>query len=164
MRKEWSLEAATRALPELRPLIALLREQRRILEAMKDDLLRLRRLERTGARPGGAEQPQPAATATESAAEALMTSAMVELRIRALVDQMQASVDRVASRGVELRDIERGLIDFPATAFGRAFLLCWEEADGDVVAFAHAMGEGFNTRLPIAAFLRRHAEEAGEGA
>ena len=92
-----------------------------------------------------------------------LTSAMVELRIRALVDQMQASVDRVASRGVELRDIDRGLIDFPATAFGRAFLLCWEEADGDVVAFAHAMGEGFNARLPIAAFLRRHAAGAGAG-
>ena len=164
MQREWSLDAATRALPGLRPLIALLREQRRNLEVMKDDLLRLRRLERTGARPGGADQPQPAATATESAAEALMTSAMVELRIRALVDQMQASVDRVASRGVELRDIERGLIDFPAMAFGRAFLLCWEESDGEAVVFAHAMGEGFNSRLPIAAFLRRHAEEAGEGA
>ena len=160
MRKEWSLEAATRALVELRPLIALLREQRRLLDALKDDLLRLRRLERTGARPGGAEQPQSAATAADSDAEGLMTSAMVELRIRALVDQMQASVDRVTSRGVELRDIERGLVDFPASAFGRPFLLCWEEADGDEVAFAHAMGEGFGSRLPIAAFLRRHAEEA----
>jgi len=159
MQREWSLDAATRALPGLRPLIALLREQRRNLEAMKDDLLRLRRLERTGARPGGADQPQPAATATESAAEALMTSAMVELRIRALVDQMQASVDRVASRGVELRDIERGLIDFPAVADGRPFLFCWQESDGDEVAFAHAFGEGFGARLPLAAFLHQHISE-----
>ena len=56
MKREWSVEAATQALGELRPLIALLREQRTALEALKQELLRLRRLERTGARPGGSDQ------------------------------------------------------------------------------------------------------------
>ena len=159
MKREWSVEAATQALGELRPLIALLRDQRTALEALKQELLRLRRLERTGARPGGSDQSDLQAIGADSVAqEALITSSLVEVRIRALVDQMQASVDRVASRGIELRDIERGLIDFPATAFGRPFHLCWEEADGESVAYAHGLGEGFGTRLPIGEFLRRHAQ------
>ena len=56
MRREWSLEAATQALVELRPLIVLLREQRASLETLKQQLLVLRRLERAGARPGGSDQ------------------------------------------------------------------------------------------------------------
>ena len=159
MKREWSIEAATQALGELRPLIALLREQRTALEGLKQELLRLRRLERAGARPGGSDQSDLQAIDSDSATqEALVTSSLVEVRIRALVDQMQASVDRVASRGIELRDIERGLIDFPAAAFGRPFLLCWEEADGEDVAYAHGLGEGFGARLPIGEFLRRHAQ------
>ena len=158
MRRDWSIEAATQALTELRPLIALLREQRAALEALKQELLVLRRLERAGARPGGSDQSDLQAVNADPAAQgALVTSSLVEARIRALVDQMQASVDRVAARGVELRDIERGLVDFPATAFGRPFHLCWEEADGELVGYAHGLGEGFGSRLPVGEFLRRHA-------
>jgi hypothetical protein len=158
MRREWSLEAATQALVELRPLIVLLREQRASLETLKQQLLVLRRLERAGARPGGSDQSDlQAAGADQETQDAFLTSSLIEARIRALVDQMQASVDRVAARGVELRDIDRGLVDFPATAFGRPFHLCWEEADGEAVGFAHGLGEGFGARLPIGEFLRRHA-------
>jgi hypothetical protein len=82
------------------------------------------------------------------------------MRIRAAVDQMQASVDRITGRGVELRDIDRGLVDFPAIAFGLQFLLCWEEGDGDEVLFAHNMGDGYGSRLPVAEFLRRLAAQA----
>jgi hypothetical protein len=127
---------------------------------MKEELLRLRRLERTGALPGGTDQNQLQFTdAHASLHDALTTSSMVELRIKAVVDQMQASVDRVSIRGVELRDIERGLIDFPALADGRPFFLCWQELDGDEVSFAHAFGEGFGARLPLAAYLHRHIHE-----
>jgi hypothetical protein len=70
---------------------------------------------------------------------------------------MQASVDRLTSKGIELRDIDRGLVDFPAKAFGLPFLLCWEEGDGDEVLFAHNMGDGYGSRLPVAEFLRRLA-------
>ena len=160
MQRIWTVEAATSALVELRPLITLLRAQRSALEQMKGDLLRLRRLERTGALPGGTDQNQLQFTdADASLHDALTTSSMVELRIKALVDQMQASVDRVSVRGVELRDIERGLIDFPAVADGRPFLFCWQESDGYEVAFAHAFGEGFGARLPLAAYLHQHISE-----
>ncbi len=158
MRREWSIEAATQALLELRPIIALLREQRVTLEGLKQELLRLRQLERAGARPSGSEQGDLQEAGVDPVAQgALLTSSLVEVRIRALVDQMQASADRVVARGIELRDIERGLVDFTAVAFGRPFHLCWEEADGESVEYAHGLGEGFGTRLPIGEFLRRHA-------
>ena len=158
MGRSWTIDAATRELVALRPLIALLRGQRIELERMKDELLRLRRLERMGALPGGADQNQlQPADLDPTLRDALASSSVLEMRIRAAVDQMQASVDRVAARGVELRDIDRGLVDFPAVAFGHPFLLCWEEDDGDQVLYAHNMGDGYGARLPIAEFLRRLA-------
>jgi len=161
MQRIWSVESATQALGELRPIIALLRAQRRDLDAMKEHLLRLRRLERTGATPGGTDQNQLQLTdAAPAFRDALITGSMLEMRIKGLVDQMQGSVERVARLGVELRDIERGLVDFPSQAFDRPFLLCWEEGDGESVLFAHALGEGFAARLPIGAFLLQHAERA----
>ena len=159
MRRSWTIDAATKELAGLRPIIALLRDQRIELERLKDDLLRLRRLERMGALPGGADQNELQPVDLDPALrDALASSSVVEMRIRAAVDQMQASVDRVISRGVELRDIDRGLVDFPAIAFGLQFLLCWEEADGEEVSYAHSLGEGFGARLPIGEFLRRHAQ------
>jgi hypothetical protein len=161
MKRDWSVEAATAALNGLRPVLDLLRRQRAELDRLKEELVRLRRLERSGARPGGADQNQLQLVLEGDASnEAMVTSSMVELRIRGLVDQMQASVDRIAARGIELRDIERGLVDFPAAAFGRRYLLCWEEGDGEHVLFAHAMGEGFGARVPIGVFLR-HLAAAG---
>lgn len=161
MRRSWTIDAATKELAGLRPVIALLRDQRIELERMKDDLLRLRRLERMGALPGGADQNQlQPADLDPALRDALASSSVLEMRIRAAVDQMQASVDRITGRGVELRDIDRGLVDFPAIAFGHQFLLCWEEGDGDEVLFAHNMGDGYGSRLPVAEFLRRLAASA----
>ena len=51
-------------------------------------------------------------------------------------------------REVVLRDLERGLVDFPALKGGREIYLCWEEGE-DEIAFWHEPDAGFSGRQPI---------------
>jgi len=49
--------------------------------------------------------------------------------------------------GIQLRDLEMGLVDFPAQRDGLPVWLCWRLAD-PAVAFWHGTDEGYATRRP----------------
>jgi len=49
--------------------------------------------------------------------------------------------------GVQLRDLEMGLVDFPAQRDGKRVWLCWRLSDPKV-AHWHATDEGYATRRP----------------
>jgi len=51
--------------------------------------------------------------------------------------------------GVQLKDYERGLIDFPATRDGRVVLLCWRLGEGDQIEWWHDLETGFAGRQPL---------------
>lgn len=51
--------------------------------------------------------------------------------------------------GVQLKDYERGLIDFPAMRDGRVVLLCWQSCEGDTLAWWHDLEAGFAGRQPL---------------
>jgi hypothetical protein len=53
-------------------------------------------------------------------------------------------------RGLEvvLRDLDRGLVDFPALREGREVYLCWQEGE-DEIGFWHEPGAGFAGRRPL---------------
>jgi hypothetical protein len=57
-------------------------------------------------------------------------------------------VERLESLGVVVKDLERGLVDFPALHDGDEVLLCWELGE-DEVAFWHGLEEGFAGRKPL---------------
>lgn len=62
---------------------------------------------------------------------------------------IQACVDELAREGIVLRDIARGLIDFPAQApSGRWYWLCWLP-DEDAVRWWHWPEDGFGGRTPL---------------
>ena len=73
----------------------------------------------------------------------------LRLRMQGLVDQMQATVARIDGWGITLRDIDTGLIDFPALVNGRQVCLCWQLGE-DEVEWWHEMSTGFAGRLPLA--------------
>jgi hypothetical protein len=50
--------------------------------------------------------------------------------------------------GVILRDLHRGLIDFPAMLEGREVYLCWESGEGEVGHW-HDLEGGFAGRHPL---------------
>ena len=51
--------------------------------------------------------------------------------------------------GVQLKDHERGLIDFPSMRSGRVVLLCWHLGEGDEIEFWHDVDAGFAGRQPL---------------
>ena len=49
---------------------------------------------------------------------------------------------------VVLRDLERGLLDFPSIRDGREVYLCWEEGE-DHIEYWHDLETGFAGRQPL---------------
>jgi hypothetical protein len=58
------------------------------------------------------------------------------------------SVADLEKLGVQVKDLDRGLVDFPALRNGEEVLLCWQVGE-DEVAFWHGLEEGFAGRKPL---------------
>lgn len=54
----------------------------------------------------------------------------------------------IQEAGIVVRDIERGLIDFPAILEGREVYLCWELGEDDV-SWWHEIDSGYRGREPL---------------
>ena len=62
---------------------------------------------------------------------------------------IQDCIDELGSEGIVLRDLARGLVDFPAQApGGRWFWLCWLAGENEV-AWWHWPEDGFAGRTPL---------------
>lgn len=64
--------------------------------------------------------------------------------IRGLAD-MQQILAEFQRRRIFIKDLSRGLVDFPAIISGKEVFLCWE-ADEDVIEFWHDLETGFSGR------------------
>jgi hypothetical protein len=63
--------------------------------------------------------------------------------------QLRAAVEELTDQGIVLRDLDAGLIDFPARLpDGREYLLCWVLGEPEV-AFWHWPEAGFAGRRPL---------------
>ncbi len=49
-------------------------------------------------------------------------------------------------RGIQLKDYESGLIDFPSMYDGRIVLLCWKLGESDQIEWYHELEGGFQGR------------------
>ena len=56
---------------------------------------------------------------------------------------------RIHEAGVQLKDYDRGLIDFPSRRGDRIILLCWQLDDGDEIEWWHDTDAGFAGRQPL---------------
>lgn len=61
---------------------------------------------------------------------------------------VQQAVEEIQAAGVLIKDIESGLIDFPAVLGGREVLLCWRLGESQIEHW-HGVDEGFAGRKPI---------------
>jgi len=64
--------------------------------------------------------------------------------IRALA-AMQSLLAEFQRREIIIKDLSRGLVDFPALVGGREVFLCWE-SDEEKVEFWHDLGTGYGGR------------------
>jgi hypothetical protein len=65
-------------------------------------------------------------------------------QVRALAD-VQEILAEFQRREIFIKDIERGLVDFPAIVGGKEVFLCWEQDDDDV-EFWHDLESGYGGR------------------
>jgi hypothetical protein len=62
--------------------------------------------------------------------------------------EVRRMLETIERSGIVLRDIDRGLVDFPAVIDGREAYLCWELGE-DEVGFWHDMDAGYGGREPL---------------
>jgi len=69
-------------------------------------------------------------------------------QLDALVEDMNREVSELEDLGVEVKDLDYGLVDFPAEKYGEKVMLCWRYGEPEV-AFWHKPNEGFNGRKSL---------------
>jgi len=65
------------------------------------------------------------------------------------VTALAANANELEELGVQLKDFERGLVDFPSMRDGRVVLLCWQAGEGDSLEWWHDLEAGFAGRQPL---------------
>ena len=58
------------------------------------------------------------------------------------------AVGELEGLGLLVKDLDRGLVDFPALREGEEVLLCWQVGEAEV-AYWHGLEEGFAGRKPL---------------
>jgi hypothetical protein len=129
--RHFTPEEANAALTQVRPLVERMVGHRR---AHVDALERQEELEGRIRGNGGGIPP---AKLAETAAE-------VERHAR----ELARAVDDIVELGVEVKDLDEGLVDFPAERHGETVLLCWQ-LDEDEIRYWHTPQEGFAGRRPL---------------
>ncbi|HTV62660.1 MAG TPA: DUF2203 domain-containing protein [Verrucomicrobiae bacterium] len=117
-QKHYTREEARALLPQIRQWLGRLDELRKGLERME------KRLASLGGNDLGGDT--------------------VNQWIRHLAD-MQGILAEFHRREIIIKDLERGLIDFPAIISGREVFLCWESDEEDV-EFWHDLESGYGGR------------------
>jgi hypothetical protein len=62
--------------------------------------------------------------------------------------ELQRGLADLQAMEIVLRDLDRGLVDFPALREGEEIYLCWEEGE-DEIAFWHDSESGYGGREPL---------------
>ena len=72
--------------------------------------------------------------------------------VQAQLDEEVAGIARCVARihevGALVKDLDDGLVDFPATRDGEDVLLCWRLGE-DEIGFWHGLDEGVSGRKPL---------------
>ena len=129
MPKFFTLEEATRALPDVEQTVRRLRRVREEAVTLRD-------------------QVEGKWTALEREAASIDEIGKAQQRLDALQEEFGELVQRLEERGVILRDLDTGLVDFPTVAGRAEVYLCWRLGE-PAIAFWHGLGEGYAGRKPV---------------
>jgi hypothetical protein len=124
--RSFTVEQANTHVPRLRLLV----------ERLQRGALELRR-----ARDRAASAPDAAAVPVER----LLAS---HPELRRLAEGLDAIIEEIRRLGVELKDLELGLVDFPGERDGEAIYWCWQYGE-DRIRYWHRRSEGFAARRAL---------------
>jgi hypothetical protein len=119
-RKHYSRDEARALLPKIREWLSELQQLRKKLTVQDQ---RIGQLLKTGNEMGGE---------------------MVNNWIR-LLAETKGVLEQFRQREIQVKDLDRGLIDFPAIIGGREVFLCWEQEEDDI-EFWHEIDAGYAGR------------------
>ena len=133
VRRIFTLEEANALLPRVRPLAEEMVSHRRALAAALERRERLEGRVRSNGSGSSNEDPREVQAAIEAAAAGAA-------RCLEAIDELGAIV----------KDLDEGLVDFPALREGEEVLLCWRLGE-DEIRYWHGADEGFAGRkdLPL---------------
>ena len=72
----------------------------------------------------------------------------LEEQLQREAEAVAGAVEELQAVGVLVKDLDRGLVDFPALRDGEEVLLCWQVGEREV-AYWHGLEEGFAGRKPL---------------
>lgn len=72
--------------------------------------------------------------------------------------RIKDALAEVDAAGVQVKDIDIGLLDFPCRVNGKTILLCWKMGEGSITHW-HGMHEGYRGRKPIDQAIREQQQE-----
>lgn len=62
--------------------------------------------------------------------------------------EVRTTLREFSSREILVKDLDRGLVDFPSILAGREVFLCWEQGEADIEHW-HDLDSGYAGREPI---------------
>src|SRR5690348_14439778 len=71
--------------------------------------------------------------------------ALIRGQVDFLAAQLETELNRITEMGCVPKDLDLGLVDFPARIDGKEGYLCWKEGEASV-GFWHGLTEGFSGR------------------
>jgi hypothetical protein len=74
--------------------------------------------------------------------------AAVRAEHQQLAESLKSALDRILETGCIIKDLDVGLLDFPAIIDNQDVYLCWKLGE-DRIRFYHRQDEGFSGRKPL---------------
>jgi hypothetical protein len=125
--KIFTVQEANALLPNVRSIVGKIQHAHRQLSRYRDDV---KKASEAGEQSGGGGFANGVAYAK-------------------LLTELTAQLAELEGLGVQLKDFERGLVDFPSLREGRVVLLCWQLGEGDELEWWHDVDAGFAGRTPL---------------
>ncbi|MGD0158177.1 MAG: DUF2203 domain-containing protein [Terracidiphilus sp.] len=138
--KTFTLDEAQSLLPVLESLLKRAMEDRRSAQIVESGLNELaQRIYLTGGM-----QVNPANVARQRA------------EVEAHLKRVRESIAEIDAIGVQLKDLDSGLLDFPCRVDDQVVLLCWRMGE-PAIEHWHTVEAGFQGRQPVDERFRRRA-------
>ncbi len=131
MPRRFTPKEANDALREIRPLVEEVVSHRREQQRLQADRLAL--AAKIAGNGGGIDSA--------------ILGELVEAEQRERVE-IARCVNEIHGRGAIVKDLDEGLVDFPALREGEEILLCWRLGEAEV-AYWHGLEEGFAGRKQL---------------
>jgi hypothetical protein len=124
--KLFTIEEANALLPSVREILRKIQRSRRRLAAYRNEA-------------------QQAAEGAEQGGGGMKGGTLYAIILTSFTTEMS----ELEALGVQLKDFERGLVDFPSLRDGQVVLLCWQMGEGDQLQWWHDIDAGFGGRTPL---------------